>query len=56
MTAGKISSAQAKEFAYAFISVIPAYIEQHREEYLAYLEATGQIDEHFQNKTEVENV
>ena len=54
MAAKKISEAQAKEFAYAFLSTIPAYIERHKAEYLAYLEETGQADEYYQNKTEAE--
>lgn len=52
MERNKISEAQAKEFAYAFLSVIPSYIENHKEEYLAYLEATGQTDEYYQEKAE----
>ena len=44
MTIGKINEAQAKEFAYAFIGVIPDYIERHKREYLDYLEETGQYD------------
>ena len=45
----KISETQAKEFAYAFLSAIPSYIVNHKAEYLAYLEATGQTDEYYQN-------
>lgn len=50
MTIGKISDEQAKQFAYAFISEIPRFIEKHKREYLAYLEATGQQDTAYQNK------
>ena len=56
MATKRISGAQAKEFAYAFLSAIPSYIENHKAEYLAYLKETGQTDEYYQNKTETENV
>ena len=52
MATKKISEAQAKEFAYSFLPAIPSYIEHHKAEYLAYLKATGQTDEYYQNKTE----
>lgn len=56
MATKKISEAQAKEFAYAFLSAIPSYIELHKSEYLAYLETTGQTDELYQNnKSEADN-
>lgn len=45
-----ISDEQAKQFAYAFISEIPRFIEAHKQEYLAYLERTGQTDTAYQNK------
>lgn len=54
MATKKISEAQAKEFAFAFLSAIPSYIEDHKAEYLAYLKATGQTDEYYQN-TEAAN-
>ncbi len=50
MATKRINEAQAKEFAFAFLSVIPAYIENHKAEYLAYLKATGQTDEYYQNQ------
>lgn len=48
MATDKISEAQAKEFAYAFVAAIPSYIENHKAEYLAYLAATRQADEYYQ--------
>ncbi len=48
MAINRMSEAQAKEFAYAFVAVIPSYIENHKAEYLAYLAATGQADEYYQ--------
>ena len=50
MTVGKISNEQAKLLAYAFISEIPRFIEEHKQQYVAYLEKTGQTDTAYQNK------
>lgn len=47
MTIGTIDEQRAKELAYAFVSVIPDYIERHKERYIEYLKATSQTDEQY---------
>lgn len=57
MTNGKaISKAQAQEFAFAFLSDIPNFIEAHKAEYISWLAENGLQDNTINfNDKEAEN-
>ena len=53
MTEKTLTKTQAKQFAYAFLSAVPSYIERNKDKYIQWLQATGNTDPYYKPDKEI---